>query len=177
MKTGLIIFNASGHSFLNIQTGRLKNWISAELGFYWKNFWHLTVLPSRNICTSCLFSWMTQSAHPVCKSKWDGSSVWHLSAYTYTYHSSYTHTNTYWCSSLNLFIFICTPPFSVFLSLWQVEGINKQIRLQDHTDLQPTLLFPPACFCSNIFLFYFFVFTLLMGHSILYQWPSYKVYQ
>lgn len=160
MKTGLSIFNASGHSFLNIQIGRLKNWISAEWGFYSKNFWHLTVLPSGNICTSCLFSWMTQSAHPVCKSKWDGSSsVWHLSAHTYTYYSSYTHTHThtYWCSSLSLCTFICTPAFSVFcpsspVASWRDQQTNETTRSH-----RPST-HPPLSTCM-LLIFYFLLYS------------------
>lgn len=169
MKTGLIIFNASGHSFLNIQIGRLKNWISAEWGFHWKNFWHLTVLPSRNICTSCLFSWMTQSAHPVCKSKRDGSSVWHLSAYTYTYYSSYTHTNTYWCSSLSLCTFICTPPFSVFLSLFSSGKLKGSTNKSDYEITQT--FNPPSSFHLHAFAPIFFIFYFLFLF-LLYSWDT-----
>lgn len=163
MKTGLSIFNASGHSFLNIQIGRLKNWISAEWGFYWKNFWHLTVLPSGNICTSCLFSWMTQSAHPVWESKWDGSSsVWHLSAHTYTYYSSYTHTHKYILMQFteSLYIYL----HSSFLCLLSQFSCGKLKGSTNKWDYKITQTFNPSSsfhlHAPNFLFFLFFCFTL-----------------
>lgn len=81
--------------------------------------------------------------------------------HTYTYYSSYihTHTNTYWCSSLSLCTFICTPPFSVFcpcspVASWRDQQTNQTTRSHrpsTHPPLSTCMLL--ICFCF-VFLLY-----------------------